>query len=446
MGSPPALSMARRSTISTRAQALRADATREEEPLVLAAQRVRVRLHGGCGGAQHHRAGLEARAHHRDVASVVPRALVLLVGPVVLLVDDDEPQVRNRREHRGAGADDDPRVALPHAPPLVVPLPRRELAVQHRHRPPEARARRAHEHRRQADLGHEDDRPPAPREGRLDGAEVDLRLPAARHAVEEERPERPSGEGVEHRPQRRLLVRGRLHRQELARGQPLGPAHVALLDDAQGSLLGQPIDRPAQGRAVADELGHAGTPAGGAQPLQDLRLRTAARLERHLGEDGDPPLAEAGRLDVLLHLHEARAAQTRDARLRVPTQPLLEGRQPQRAALQLLRARDPRWPRRPRPASRGGPTRGWPARRRAAGRPGSTRPAARGSARPSRRRGRGAAAGRAGSRRATCATSFSAWPGTSVAGPVTTPIIRRPPKGTSTRTPRSGAGTPAGIR
>ncbi len=316
-------------------EALRADATREEEPLVLAPQRVRVRLHGGRGRAQHHRAGLEARAHHRDVASVVPRALVLLVGPVVLLVDDDQPQVGNRREHRGAGAHDDPRVALPDAPPLIVPLPRRELAVQHRHRPPEARARRAHEHRRQADLGHEDDRPPAPRESRLDGAEVDLRLPAARHAVEEERPERPSGEGVEQRPQRRLLVRGRLHRQELARGQPFGPAHVALLDDAQGSLLGQPIDRPAQGRAVADELGHAGTPAGGAQPLQDLRLRAAPRLERHLGEDGDPPLAEAGRLDVLLHLHEARAAQARDARLRVPTQPLLEGRQPQRAALQL---------------------------------------------------------------------------------------------------------------
>ena len=380
-------------------EALRADALREEEALVLAPQRVRVRFDGGSGRAENHRAPLEARAHHRHVAAVVARALVLLVRPVVLLVDDDQPEIGNRREHRGARSDDHPRVALPDAPPLVVPLPRRELAVQHGHRPPEARPRGPQEHRRQADLGDEDDRAAAPFERRLDGTEVDLRLAAAGHAVEQERAEHAAGERVEQGEERGLLVRRRHHRSEVARRQPLGSALLALLDEAHRSLLGEPGDGPAQGGAVANELGHAGAPPGGAQPLQDLGLRAAPRLGRPLGEDGHLHLAKARRVEVLLHLHQAGAAQARHGALRRPGPvasrgPRAAGGRPAAAA-----ARDPPRHRPSRPASRGARRRGSPARPPAAGPPGSTRRAARGSARPSRPRGPGAAGARAGSRR-----------------------------------------------
>ena len=46
------------------------------------------------------------RPHHRQVArGVAQRALVLLERGVVLLVDDDEPELRHRREHGRARAD-----------------------------------------------------------------------------------------------------------------------------------------------------------------------------------------------------------------------------------------------------------------------------------------------------------------------------------------------------
>ncbi len=213
--------------------------------------------------------------------------------------------------------------------------PRRELAVQHRHRAPEAGARGAHEHRRQADLGHQHDRAAAPRERRLDGPEVDLRLPAARHAVEEERPEGAARESLEQGPQRGFLVRGRHDRRDVARRQPLGRPHLALVDEAHGSLLGQASDRAAQRRPVPDELRDPRAPSGRAQPLDDLDLGSAAQRRERLGEHGHLPLAEAGGVDRLLHLHEPCAAQAGHGGLRIAPEPLLEGRQPQGAALQL---------------------------------------------------------------------------------------------------------------
>ncbi len=266
--------------------------------------------------------------------------------------------------------------------------------MQHRHRRPEARAGGAHEHRRQADLGHEDDRPAAPLEGRLDGAEVDLRLPAAGHAVEEERPEHPAGERIEQRPERGLLVRGRDHRHEVSRRQPFGRAHVALVDEAHGSLSGEPTDRPPQGRAVADEVGHARSARRRpAVSLQDLRLRAAAR--RRVGTSASTATRTSrkpGRVDR----PAPRPRGPRGAAApRAPAGPApVASRGPTGAAGRPAArgARNPPCPRWPRSASRGGRPRGSPALPRAAGPAGSTRPAARGSGRPSRRRGRGAAA------------------------------------------------------
>ena len=47
----------------------------------------------------------------RDVAGVVARVAFVLVGGVVLLVDDDQTEVFDRREHGRARADADPRLA-----------------------------------------------------------------------------------------------------------------------------------------------------------------------------------------------------------------------------------------------------------------------------------------------------------------------------------------------
>ena len=51
------------------------------------------------------------RAHHRHVAGVIMRAFVLLVGLVVLLIDDDEPEIGVGQKQRRARADHDLRLA-----------------------------------------------------------------------------------------------------------------------------------------------------------------------------------------------------------------------------------------------------------------------------------------------------------------------------------------------
>ncbi|MBE7452555.1 MAG: hypothetical protein HS111_27850 [Kofleriaceae bacterium] len=96
----------------------------------------------GAGGG----VGLEARggraqdgdgagalgADQGDVAAVVAHALVLLERAVVLLVDDDHPQVGDRREHRRARAEGDAGLAPGQTLPLAQALPLVEAGVEDR--------------------------------------------------------------------------------------------------------------------------------------------------------------------------------------------------------------------------------------------------------------------------------------------------------------------------
>ena len=79
----------------------------------------------------------------RHVAGVVAGVGLLLVGRVVLLVDDDQAESGDRGEHRRPRADADPRLAAPQALPLVAPLALAERRVQDRHPVAEARLRTA---------------------------------------------------------------------------------------------------------------------------------------------------------------------------------------------------------------------------------------------------------------------------------------------------------------
>ena len=121
-----------------------------------------------------------------DGAGVVAGVRLLLVRGVVLLVDADHAERRERREHGRAGADDDGRLAADDPLPFVPPLGLREAGVEQRDPVSEARAEAAERLRRQRDLRHEHDRAAARGEGGLAGADVDLGLAAAGRAGEED--------------------------------------------------------------------------------------------------------------------------------------------------------------------------------------------------------------------------------------------------------------------
>ena len=129
---------------------------------------------------------LESRPLGGDGAGVVARVRLLLVRRVVFLVDADHAERGERREHRRARADDDGRLALDDPLPLVPPLGLGQAGVEQRDAVAEARAEAAERLRGERDLRHEDDRAAAGRERGLAGADVDLGLPAAGRAGQED--------------------------------------------------------------------------------------------------------------------------------------------------------------------------------------------------------------------------------------------------------------------
>ena len=121
----------------------------------------------------------------RDEPRVVARVALVLERRVVLLVDDHEPEVVHRREHRRARPDRHPRLAAAQPQPLVEALALGQPGVQQRHRVAEARLEARDGLRRQRDLGDEHDHAAAALERRLRRAQVDLGLARAGDAVQQ---------------------------------------------------------------------------------------------------------------------------------------------------------------------------------------------------------------------------------------------------------------------
>jgi hypothetical protein len=130
------------------------------------------------------------RAQDGEIARRIPEpAFVLLERGVVFLVDDDDAELRHRREHRGACAQNHTRLARQALPPRGQTFVVRETGVQDADGYGEPLAEAPDELWRQPDLGHEHQRAAARAQRVLDAVQVDLGLAAAGDAVEQERRE-----------------------------------------------------------------------------------------------------------------------------------------------------------------------------------------------------------------------------------------------------------------
>ena len=121
-----------------------------------------------------------------DRPRVVARVGLLLVRGVVLLVDADQTEPRERREHRRPGADHDRSRARGDPLALVAPLGLGQRRVQDRHLVAEARPEATDGLRRERDLRDEHDHAEVPFERSGRGLEVHLCLPASGRSVEQE--------------------------------------------------------------------------------------------------------------------------------------------------------------------------------------------------------------------------------------------------------------------
>ena len=137
-----------------------------------------------------HDALLHLRAHDRDIARVIARRFLLFVGSLVLFIDDDQSEILERREDGAARADHDPRAAGLNLVPFIVPLAFGQMAVQDRDhllRFGEAALESLDRLRRERNFRDEHDGRFSAREGRTDRLQINLRLAAAGHAVEQNR-------------------------------------------------------------------------------------------------------------------------------------------------------------------------------------------------------------------------------------------------------------------
>ncbi len=87
-------------------------------------------LHARGRGSEDHDRAAGPRPPAGHGARIVGRLVLLLVGDVVLLVDDDEPQADERSEHGRARADDDARLAAGDLTIGQKPLAGRKPGVQ----------------------------------------------------------------------------------------------------------------------------------------------------------------------------------------------------------------------------------------------------------------------------------------------------------------------------
>ncbi len=269
----------------------------------------------------------------------------------MFLVDDDEPDIGERREDGEPGSDNHVNSAGPDAPPFVGPLAIRESAVEHGHADLEVGPKAVHERQRQCHLGDEQERRSAGRHGGLDRLDVDRGLPPAGDPVEQEW----RGVALLDRPDDRRQRLG-LRRHEVTRRwassahprRPRGERRSRCLDDRDPGQSAFPQRRDHctpvafrnrgggdPGRARDGQLFEGRALPGTEAPRRTLRCR----LDEV--DEAQEPRACAGVEQCPVEVHEPRACQAAEA-AQEARPPLGAGEAPNglRAGIELLQERE----------------------------------------------------------------------------------------------------------
>ena len=175
-------------------QPRRAEARGKPEPPVASAFSVEAGLDRRRRRGEHDRRLLEPRAHHRHVARVVDDALLLFVGALVLLVDDDKTEVSERQKQSRARADNHWRFAARHGRPDAFALALGQAGMPLGWSCAETRREAVEKLRGERNLRQQHQRLALLPQRFGDRLEVNLGLARSRHALEQGRRERAVGD------------------------------------------------------------------------------------------------------------------------------------------------------------------------------------------------------------------------------------------------------------
>ena len=137
------------------------------------------RFHRGGGRTQQQPGVFPEAAVFGDIPCVIAGRIFGFVGALLLLVQDDQPQVLQRGEHRRPGTQHDVCLSPADALPLVVSLRQPQAAVQQGHLIPEIGGKPGHHLGRQGDFRHQDHHGPALGQQGLGQADIHQGLAAA---------------------------------------------------------------------------------------------------------------------------------------------------------------------------------------------------------------------------------------------------------------------------
>ena len=241
------------------------------------------------------------RAHHRHVAGVIMRAVILLVGLVVLFIDDDEPEIGIGHEQRRARADHDRRLAFGDRRPVARAGARRQFGMPFQRAHAKALREAVEELAGQRDLRHQDQRLLAAADGLRNRLEIDLGLARAGDAVEQrDMKAAAGGERAQHIDRAALLARelrlriGRIGRRRRGRRRHRLHHQRALIDEA--------VDHAGGDAGLARRLG-----LSVQQAIRQHLDQAAARRRHALRQLADQPHAGARPLGAEIVAHAQRS-------------------------------------------------------------------------------------------------------------------------------------------
>jgi len=139
-------------------------------------------------------------AHDRDVACRVTKAVLLLVRSVVFLVDDDQPEARQRSEYRRTRAEHDRCLTGARHRPGARAFAIAQTGMQYGERDRKARTKTRHQLRGESNLRHQYQCRAAARQHPRDCLQIHFGFAASGYAMQQERLKAMrGGDGVEHR-------------------------------------------------------------------------------------------------------------------------------------------------------------------------------------------------------------------------------------------------------
>ncbi len=162
-----------------------AEPLRQMKALVAAAPRVDFRFDRRRCRSQHHRDFRHAAAHHRHVAGVIMRAVLLLVGGVVLFIHDDQAEIGVRQKQRRARADHHRHFVGGDRGPGARARAGGKLRMPFRGPGAEALGEAVERLRGERDLRHQDQRLPLVPDVLRHRLEIDFRFARAGDAIEQ---------------------------------------------------------------------------------------------------------------------------------------------------------------------------------------------------------------------------------------------------------------------